>query len=103
MKFMHEFALKPGSQEEYKRRHDALWPEQYALMLEAGIRNYTIWNTGTRLIEYFETDDIERVGRVLSGSNVKKRWDAYMRDILVFNEEGGMTPLTLLFEFSGKE
>ena len=35
--------IRPGMQEEYKRRHDEIWPEMLALLKEAGIRNYTIW------------------------------------------------------------
>lgn len=39
--------VKDGMLEEYKRRHDAIWPELKALLKEAGIGNYTIWNVGT--------------------------------------------------------
>ena len=31
--------IKEGMQEEYKRRHDEIWPEMLALLKEAGIRN----------------------------------------------------------------
>ena len=41
--------LKPGMKAEYKRRHDAIWPEMVALLKAAGIRNYTIWNVGDEL------------------------------------------------------
>ena len=39
-----------GQLEEYKRRHAALWPELKAVLKEAGISNYTIWNVGLSLI-----------------------------------------------------
>lgn len=75
------------------------------LMSEAGIRNYSIWNIEDELIEYFETDDIEKLCAVLSKSEVKKRWDEYMADIIVFEsgDDGLMKPLTCMFEFDGKE
>lgn len=35
--------LKPGAADEYKRRHDALWPELAAALHEAGISDYSIF------------------------------------------------------------
>lgn len=35
--------LKPGHAEEYRRRHDAIWPELVALLKAAGISDYSIW------------------------------------------------------------
>ena len=33
--------------EEYKRRHDEIWPEMTQMLNEAGIHNYSIWNIAT--------------------------------------------------------
>ncbi len=98
MKYMSEFALRPGTQKDYKLRHDAIWPEMTALIREAGLQNYTIWNRDCRLIEYFETDDIDSARRIIAKSEVKRRWDEYMSDILVLNNKGEMTALDLVFE-----
>jgi len=35
--------LNPGAAEEYRRRHDAIWPELKALLREKGVRNYSIY------------------------------------------------------------
>jgi L-rhamnose mutarotase len=35
--------LKPGAVEEYKRRHDAIWPDLAALISETGISDYSIF------------------------------------------------------------
>lgn len=35
--------LKPGNVEEYKRRHDAIWPELAAELRTAGISDYSIF------------------------------------------------------------
>lgn len=32
--------LNPGMAEEYRRRHDAIWPELVALLKQAGVRVY---------------------------------------------------------------
>lgn len=95
---MNEFALRPGTQTEYRRRHDEIWPEMRELIAKAGLKNYSIWCRGTRLIEYFETEDLEQARYTLRESPVKSKWDAYMSDILVLKEDGSMEPLTLMFE-----
>lgn len=45
-----------GQLEEYKRRHDAIWPELAEVLRDAGIRNYTIWNVGDELFGYYECE-----------------------------------------------
>lgn len=35
--------LKPGQVDEYKRRHDAIWPELTQALLDAGIYDYSIF------------------------------------------------------------
>lgn len=35
--------LKPGCAEEYRHRHDAIWPELAAILREAGISDYSIF------------------------------------------------------------
>lgn len=35
--------LKPGAVEEYKRRHDEIWPELSAVLRAAGISDYSIF------------------------------------------------------------
>lgn len=35
--------LKPGTVEEYRRRHDAIWPELAALLSASGIHDYSIF------------------------------------------------------------
>jgi len=35
--------LKPGAVEEYRRRHDAIWPELAELLSDSGIYDYSIF------------------------------------------------------------
>ena len=35
--------LKPGTTDEYRRRHDAIWPELAALLRASGIHDYSIF------------------------------------------------------------
>jgi len=41
-KFAFTMRLNPGMQEEYKRRHDAIWPDLSQAITSAGVRDYSI-------------------------------------------------------------
>jgi len=74
--------IRPGYEDEYKKRHDEIWPDVVAETHAAGIRNYTIFRHGLTLFGYFETDDLDRAIRLLSEGEANKRWDAYMDPIM---------------------
>lgn len=98
------FRLRPGSRDEYRRRHDALWPEMAAAMRAAGIRNYTIWNDGDELFGYYEVEDYERSLRVLNASDVVRRWNDGMRDLISYETDpdtGRMREMSCVFLFEG--
>ena len=79
-----------GCLEEYKRRHDEIWPEMLEVLKAAGIKNYTIWNVGNELFGYYECDSVAEAARVQAESPVVDRWNEYMKDIL----ELEMDPVT---------
>ena len=75
--------LKPGMKEEYKRRHDAIWPEMVALLKAAGIRNYTIWNVGDELFGYYECEKgLDYAASVQAQSPIVDKWNQYMDDVM---------------------
>lgn len=76
--------IKDGYKEEYRKRHNEIWPEMIEVLKTAGIKNYTIWNTGNELFGYYECEKgIEFAAKVQSESPVVKKWDKYMKDILI--------------------
>ena len=77
----------PGKLEEYIRRHDQIWPEMTAVLNAAGIRNYTIWNTGDELFGYYECDSVEFAARTQAQSPVVDRWNEYMKDVMVMEKD----------------
>jgi len=88
--------ILPGKREEYIKRHDEIWPEMLELLREAGIRNYSIWQTGDELFGYYECAlGTEHAARVQSGSPVVDRWNAYMKDVMVMemDPQTGAQPL----------
>ena len=83
MKYAERFYLTDISvRDEYLRRHREIWPEMKALIGEAGIRDYTIWCSGTDIFACYESDDIDHTVDVLMRSPVKKRWDESMKNLI---------------------
>lgn len=75
--------LKPGMKAEYKRRHDAIWPEMVALLKAAGIRNYTIWNVDDELFGYYECEKgLDYAASVQAESPIVDKWNQYMDDVM---------------------
>ena len=75
--------LKPGMKAEYIKRHDEIWPEMTAVLKEAGICNYTIWNIGDELFGYYECEKgLEYAEKVQAESPVVARWNVHMKDMM---------------------
>ena len=80
--------LNPGQAEEYKRRHDALWPELAELLKTTGISNYSIFldeETNT-LIGVLDIDEPAALDD-LPKHPVMQRWWAFMADIMSSNPD----------------
>ena len=75
--------LRPGQQAEYRRRHDALWPELRALLSDHGISDYTIFHDpGTdSLFALLHAEDPARL-EGLADAPVMRRWWDHMADIM---------------------
>ncbi|WDF68281.1 L-rhamnose mutarotase [Sphingobacterium oryzagri] len=91
--------LKPGMKAEYKKRHEAIWPELVALLKDSGISDYSIF-----LDE--ESDTLFAVQRLTGNSSqelgktaIVQRWWQYMADIMETNADFSpvSTPLTNVF------
>ena len=74
--------IYPGKREEYIRRHDEIWPEMTALLNEAGIHNYSIWNIGEELFGYYECDDLPFALKTQAESPVVARWNESMEGVM---------------------
>ena len=77
--------VKDGMQDEYIKRHNELfWPEMTEMFNAAGVHNYSIWMVGDEVFGYMECEDgVEKAIAYQRASEVKARWDEYMKDILI--------------------
>ncbi len=92
--------LHPGQTEEYKRRHDNLWPELSQLLSETGIREYSIFldEETSNLFAILKIEDPTWLER-LPEHPVMQRWWAYMKDIMATYPDNSpvSTPLKEVF------
>jgi L-rhamnose mutarotase len=75
--------LKPGMVDEYKRRHDVLWPDLAAALKEAGIYDYSIFldEETQHLFAVLKLAPDNKI-EALPGQPVMKRWWDYMADLM---------------------
>jgi len=74
--------VKKGYEDEYKKRHDNLWPELSEEMSKAGFRKMSIFRFGQKLFLYAEVEDYAESVRILEKSPVSIRWEEYMAPIM---------------------
>ncbi len=75
--------LKPGVIDEYRRRHDEIWPELSALLTTSGIHDYSIFLDEATLslfavLKLAEDNDRD----ALPDHPVMKRWWDYMAPLM---------------------
>lgn len=95
MKVAFKMKLKPGFRDEYKKRHDEIWPELSTLLRASGVSDYTIF-----LDE--ETDSLFAVqqnsglgSQGLGDNELVKKWWNYMADIMETNPDNSPKSIAL--------
>jgi L-rhamnose mutarotase len=80
--------LYKGFEDEYKKRHDAIWPELKELLKAAGIRDYSIYlDEDTHILFVsFTFQDKDKVD-ALPQHTVMQKWWGYMKDIMESNAD----------------
>lgn len=75
--------LVPGARDEYKRRHDAIWPEMRAMLHAAGILRYEIYlhEPSNLLFAHIERRTDHAMDRI-PGDPVSKRWQKHMEGLI---------------------
>jgi L-rhamnose mutarotase len=90
--------VRPDRMEKYVEAHRNVWPEMLAALHEAGIRNYTIFRSGTDVFGYFESDDLAAAAAFMDAQAVSTRWQDAMADLLDERvPDAGPPPLEEIF------
>jgi len=75
--------LNPGQADEYKRRHDEIWPELASVLRRSGVSDYSIWlDEETHCLFAILTRADGHSMDALPRNEVVRRWWDYMADIM---------------------
>ncbi|MEY3367468.1 MAG: L-rhamnose mutarotase [Bacteroidota bacterium] len=80
--------LNPGMADEYKRRHDEIWPELSELLKSVGISDYSIFldEETNSLFGVLRVEEPEKMD-LLPLHPVMMRWWSHMSDIMSTNPD----------------
>lgn len=100
MKLAFKMKLKPGFKDEYKKRHDEIWPELKALVKENGISDYTIFlDEETNILFAVQQQDGTLSSQDLGKTEIVQKWWAYMADIMETNPDNSPVSKPLIEVF----
>src|SRR4029078_12634119 len=88
--------LFKGKEDEYKKRHDEIWPELKSLLKTTGIEEYSIFldEETNFLFGVLKTEDESKLDE-LPNHPVMKKWWGYMKDIMETNEDNSPVSIRL--------
>jgi L-rhamnose mutarotase len=96
-RFGFKMKMLPGFREEYKKRHNIIWPELVRLLKNEGIRNYSIFlDEETNTLFAYQEQSGEISSQDLGNTEVVKKWWKYMADIMETNPDN--SPVTIPLE-----
>ena len=93
-RFAFKMFLKPGCEDEYQKRHAALWPELKKQIKEAGVNNYSIyWDKDTNILFAYQEIEGEQSSQDMGADEITQKWWEYMADIMETNPDN--SPVTI--------
>ena len=99
--------LKPGCEQIYKEKHDAIWPELAELIRRNGIRNYSIFLIDLDLFAYYETDTptspVPAAGAPAGAIDpIQREWWLMMEPYMEYNDDHTpkVWPMTEMFHLA---
>ena len=88
--------LKPGCEEEYKKRHAAIFPELKKLLSDTGVGNYSIyWDEDTNILFAYQEVEGDSGSQSLGSNTIVQKWWAYMADIMETNSDNSPVSIPL--------
>ena len=80
--------LKEGQKEEYRRRHNELWPEVAEELKKAGVSDYSIFlDEQTHALFAVQTLSSDEDSQSLGHQEIIQKWWNYMADIMEVNPD----------------
>ncbi|HKG48879.1 MAG TPA: L-rhamnose mutarotase [Actinomycetales bacterium] len=97
--------VKPERLDEYRRRHEDVWPQMQQALRDAGWTNYSLFlREDGLLVGYLETPDWDAARRQMALTEVNAQWQASVADLFVDlgkrHADDAMAPLPEVFHLS---
>ena len=95
-RFAFKMFLKPGCEEEYQKRHAAIWPELVKMIKDSGVSNYSIyWDKDTNILfGYQECSSETNSQDTTNGVDpITQKWWDMVADIMEVNPDN--SPVTI--------
>lgn len=88
--------LNEGQKEEYKKRHNEIWPELKKLLKENGVSEYSIFlDEESNTLFAFQKVDGDEGSQNLGETEIVKKWWAFMADIMKTNADNSPVSVEL--------
>jgi len=95
-RYAFKMILKPGCKDEYRKRHDEIWPELAELIRSTGVCDYSIFlDESTNTLFAVQKQSGEESSQDLGENPVVKKWWAYMADIMESNPDNSPVAIPL--------
>lgn len=100
MRYGFRLRIREGNEEEYVKRHQAVYAELLQAFKDYGVETYSIFMDRTTLFAYIQVDNLQELMKALDENDANRRWQAFMSDMLIPNEDGvTMVPIPEVFYF----
>lgn len=91
MRVCFQLRVKPDRLDEYRRRHEAVWPDMLEALARTGWSNYSLFLASDGLlIGYFETASLDEALAGMAATDVNRAWQAEMAEF--FDDLDGLPP-----------
>ena len=88
--------LNPGKLNEYKKRHNEIWPELSKLLKDSGISDYSIFfDDESNYLFAVQKVDGTKGSQDLSSNPIVQKWWDYMADIMEVEENNAPVSIPL--------
>jgi L-rhamnose mutarotase len=100
MRIAFKMKLFEGNTEEYKKRHNPIWSELEKVLINHGVKNYSIFldKDTNDLFGYAEIEDLKKWEEIANTEVCRKWWD-YMAPLMEVNENKSPVSKDLLEVF----
>lgn len=88
--------LKPGFKDEYKKRHDEIWPKLSHVLADAGVSDYSIYlDEETNTLFAFQKLALGHTANDLPNNQVVQKWWDFMSDIMEYDHDNAPVAIDL--------